>query len=768
EAIVVRGGENEKIDAENLVPGDIVELESGDKVPADVRIFEAQELETQESVLTGESSAVAKTTDKIDEERPLAERENMGYMNTHVTRGKARGIVVATGQNTEAGKIAEASQQGEEEEVPFVQEVQTTAQKISYLALTLVLGASAIFWFYGKPFYEIFMLAAALIIGSIPAALPVTVTYSLTNAMKRMARQNVLVKNLPLLETLGGVDVICTDKTGTLTKNEMAVKKFFVPGDQPVVGAEEFNADADNKLVRSALLANEAEEAKAEKGYVGDPEDVGLLNFLESRGMDVEDLKNEFEQKDFLPFSSEREMAQALVSEDGSSVRYSKGAPEVIVDRSDRILVDGEIQEFTEDWKEEVKQSVTDFSEEALRNLAFSYKEAGNEGLGEDTEGDVFLGLVGMWDPPKEGIEEAVSTCYDAGIEVNMITGDSKETAVAVAEECGFKDINAVTWEEVKDASDEEMEEIVQKNNVFARMDPELKMDMVDALHRLDKRVAITGDGVNDTPPIEAAEVGIAMGDQGSDITRDAADLILLDDNFASIQEGIRYGRTSLSNVRKVANYLMTANLFEVVVIFISSLIGFTPFRAIQLLWVNFATDIFPAMALGGDRPHPDIMNKEPTGKEESILTKRVWSLLTGIGLKKVLMVFISFFLVLYLSKGQTNILGMSGNIMMAQTTAFVWLGLSHIVRIVAIRWEEGWTWSEVFINKWVNYSLLWPLVAFAAILYTPLGNFFKSVPLSYMPWGVLIGTLAISIVLAVWIAKAIFMILGEHGATEY
>ncbi|MFB6108888.1 MAG: cation-translocating P-type ATPase, partial [Haloplanus sp.] len=609
------------------------------------------------------------------------------------------------------------------------------------------------------------------------------------NAMRKMAAENALVKNLPLLESVGGVNVVCTDKTGTLTQNRMSVRKLLFARTNPsqagfeTVEGQEFVADDGDDFVRCAVLANEAERterAGEESGdgggddtasddqYLGDPEDVGLLEFARSNGVDVDAVRDETERLDFLPFSSENKQVQALVRRDGETVRYAKGAPEVILDRCDRVRVDGDVREFTDEWKRRVSDELDAFSGDALRNLAFSYTVVEDEGVGVDTDGDVFLGAVGMWDPPREGVGEAIQTMYDAGIEVKMLTGDSERTAVAIAEECGFEDVSSVAWEDVNDADDEEMETLVSEHNVFARMDPSLKMAMVDALHRLDYRVAITGDGVNDVPPIEAAEVGIAMGERGSDITRDAADIILLDDAFPTIVSAIKYGRTVLSNVRKTVDYLLTANLFEVVVVFVSSLMAFTPFRAIQLLWVNFATDVFPAMALGSDPPHEDIMQKKPTGSEEKILTKRVWYLLVGIGLKKVVAALATFFVVLWLSTGTTTIMGVTGDLAFAQTTVFVWLGLSHSIRIVAIRWDEGWEWRKLFVNRWVNYSLLWPLVSFLVILYTPLAGFFETVPLPLWVWGVLAVSIALSIGLAIAIVDVIDRMLGEYGETEY
>lgn len=765
-AIVLRDGSFDEVDSEELVPGDIVSIESGDKIPADIRLVEAENLEVQESVLTGESEAVSKKTEAIGREKPLAERNNMGYMNTHVIRGNGKGIVVATGADTESGSIAESTKEGEEKEIAFLKEVEDTGRTISKIALSLVAIASLVFLFYGKSYYQIFMLAAALIIGSIPAALPVTVTYSLTNAAKKMSEKNALIKNLPMIETLGGVDVICTDKTGTLTQNEMTVKKFFISEEE--VDAEKNDKEQYKELINCILKANEA-ETKEEGGYIGAPEDVGLYEYLDSIDVNIKEAKQKYEDVDFLPFSSDRKIAQSLTKINGKRVRYTKGAPEVILDRCNKVWRNDEIKGLTEENKNKIKEALDDFSEEALRNLAFSYKQVDeNEKVGTDTGGDVFLGFVGMWDPPKEGVKEAVQTCYNAGIEVKMITGDSRKTAEAIAKVCGMRNIKTVTWDEIKDASDEEMEKIVEENNVFARIDPALKMKLVDALHRCNKQVAITGDGVNDTPPIEKAEVGVAMGKKGSDITRDAADIILLDDNFASIPEAIKYGRASLSNVRKVTNYLLTANLFEVVVLFISAFMGFAPFVALQLLWVNFATDIFPAIGLGADPPHPTIMNKKPTGKKEKILTKRVWYLLTGIGAKKVAMVFTSFFIILYISQGTTKIMGVNGHLALAQTGAFVWLGLSHIVRIVAIRYEEGWKGKDIFINHKVNLALLWPLISFIIILYTPLAPFFKSEPLPLWTWLILTITVGISVILAMIIAKIVHKIVGEYGEREY
>ncbi|UCD03969.1 MAG: cation-transporting P-type ATPase [Candidatus Woesearchaeota archaeon] len=770
---VLRNGSYKEVDSEELVPGDIVLLKTGDKVPADIRLIKADDLEIQESNLTGEGRPSIKHSRIITEDKPISGRENMAYMNTYVTRGNGKGVVVAIGTKTEFGLISEQSKEVPKHRAPFLDEIQSAARKISYFALVLVFLSSITFHFYGRTNYQVFMLAAALVIGAIPAALPITVTYSLTHSMKMLARKNVLVKNLPFLTSVGSVDVICTAKTGTLTESKMSVQKIFLPGHKETLNPKSFDKDESYELIRCALLTNEAEFNCERKEYIGDPKDIGLLEFLKSKGVNVDDILKEYYVKGFLPFSSDKMITQALVKLDKDVIRYSKGRPKTIVSRCSKILVNGEIKDFTDGWKNKVKKVVSEFSKYSLNNLAFSCKYVKKEGLGEHTKGDVFIGVVGVRDSVRHGVRDAIETCYGAGIEIKMITGDDKKTAISVAKECGFRNIRAINWNEIKNASEEELKEIVSNNNVFAEMDPMFKIEVVKTLHKIGKKVAITGDGINDTPAMHAAEVGIAMGKHGSDIVKDAADIILLDDSFPSIKEAIKYGRTSLSNVKKLTNYLLTANFFEVIVLFLASLAGFTPLRAIQILWVNFATDVFPAVGLSTDPPHPDIMKKKPVGKREKILTKRVRYMLVGMGIKKVAIVFLVFFIILFLSNGETTIFGIRGDLVLAQASVFAWLGVFHIDRIIAIRWDEGWKWKDVFINKTVNYALLWPILTKFIILYTPLcgfalSGFFHAKPLPIWVWAIISILLLLSVVLAVILVKIITKQLGKYSDIEY
>ena len=415
------------------------------------------------------------------------------------------------------------------------------------------------------------------------------------------------------------------------------------------------------------------------------------------------------------------------------TITYTKGAPEIILQQCSKIMINGKITALTKKEKDKITKITEEFSNEALRNIAFSYDS-------------VFIGLAGIDDPPKEGINAVIKTVYEAGIELKMITGDNQQTAEAIAKECGFKNVKCISWDEIKDLSEEELKDCVTKHNIFARMSPEYKVKIVAALQNTGKRVAITGDGVNDVPALKKANVGVAMGKRGSDIAKEAADLIILDDNLHSIIEGIKEGRTIFSNIRKVINYLLTANLAEVLLVFITSLLGLIPFIAIQLLWVNFVTDIAPAMALGIDPPHKDIMQKRPTGKDEKLINARIVWLTVGISIKKV-GIMLALFLITY---------SLTKNLILSQTMTFTWLVMSHFVRVAAIRFDEK---VNIFINKYLNWSILAPVAVQMLIIYTPLSNFFHTVQLTIKEWGII----AASIALALLLAKLITYIIDKN-----
>ncbi len=733
EAIVLRNGKKTKINAEELVPGDIIYLKEGDKIPADCRIIESKELKVDESILTGESRSVLKNNKIIKKTVPIAERKNMCYMNTYIVKGTATCIVVNTGKNTEVGKIAESLEK--EQKSLFLEEVDTASKKITYIALFFIIIAMTVFFLKEHSWIAVLMMASALIIGSIPEGLPAIVTFSLSMASLKLAKNNVLVKRKTLLETLGSVNVICTDKTGTLTQNKMTIKKIYSEG--KIIKKNNYkklSKTTQEELKKAALLCNEAKNT--EKGFIGEAEDIALIDFFNEIGVDIITLKEKNPTINFEPFSSEKKYSKSYNKINGKIIEYTKGAPEIILEKSKYIIKEGKIKKITEKEKKTIEKKLKEFSKEALRNIAFSMKKDNKT---------IFLGFVGIYDPPKKDIQKTIKSIYKANIDVKMITGDNIDTAIAIAKECGFKKIKATSWEELKDLSKEDLKQKVEECNVFARMSPEYKLKIVHALHEKNYRVAITGDGVNDVPALKEADVGIAVA-SGSDIAKEAADLILLDDNLYSVYLGIKEGRTIFSNVRKVINYLLTANLSEVLVVFAGSLYGLMPFSAIQLLWVNFVTDIAPAMALGIDPPHKDIMKKKPTGKNEKLINKRITWLTVGIGLKK----FIIMFLLFILTYKYTN------NLILAQTVSFTWLVLSHFVRIAAIRFDEK---VEMFNNKFLNWSLIIPIILQIIIIYTPIREFFHAVPLTIKEWIIL----TVAVIIAIILAKIITIIIDKN-----
>ncbi len=735
EAFVLRDGKKQKISSKDLVPGDIILLEEGDKVPADCRIIESNELHVDESMLTGESDHVLKDPSVIKKTVPVAERKNLVFMDTYVSNGSATCLVTGTGKDTEIGKIARSLEM--DHESPFVKEVDEASKKITYAALALIFVVLAIYFMKDHHWISIFMIGSALIIGSIPEGLPAIVTFTLAIASLKLAKNNVLVKRKSLLETLGGVDVICTDKTGTLTESRMVVKRLFF--DMKESGSID---DISNKTVvrfrNSALLANEAKET--DTGFQGSPEDLALMALFDATGADVIGLKKRYPTIGFEPFSSEKKYASSTNKYSKGSIRYMKGAPEIVLDGCDKIIVKGRVRRLTQDMRKEIMKTLKAFSDASLRNIAFSFKDSRRKGKA------TFLGFVGIYDSPKKDVDRTIKTIYEAGIDIKMITGDNIHTATAIAKECGFRDIKAISWDELKDLPEADLKEKVEQCNVFARMSPEFKLKIVAALQDNGRRVAITGDGVNDVPALKKAEVGIAMGERGTDIAKEAADLILLDDNILSIEMAIKEGRKIFSNIRKVINYLLTANLAEVFVVFLGSMFGVMPFLAIQLLWVNFVTDIAPALSLGADSPHKDIMSKKPTGRKEKLINKKIFLLTVFIGIKKVLIMFSMFYVVLKLTD----------NLELAQTMSFTWLVMSHFVRIAAIRFDEG---RSLFYNRYVNWSILIPVLFQLVIIYTPLSRFFHVVPLTLFEWAV-IGT---SFVIAVALAKLITYMIDKH-----
>ncbi len=728
EALVNRSGTRKRIDHCELVPGDIIFLREGDKVPADARVIECDELNLDESMLTGESLHVKKSSKAIKKSSSLLDRKNCVFMNTFVTRGSAVCVVTATGRSTEVGRIAESLEISHESQ--FLAEIDDASRKISYVAILLIISALSIYYVHNQSWIAMFMLGSALVVGSIPEGLPAIVTFALSIGSSKLAKKNVLVKRKTLLETLGGVDVICTDKTGTLTENKMVVSRVYAQG-KVMRDLRRTDSVVFEAFRNCAILCNEAKDT--DRGFVGEAEDIALVDFFNKQGVDIIRVREKYPYRGFVPFSSDKKYATSKNLVSGRVVSYCKGAPEVVLAGCRRILVQGRPTALTERHRQEIHRSLHKFSEEALRNIAFSCN-------------DIFIGIAAMHDPPRKGIREVVRTIRRANIELKMITGDNVHTAKAIARECGFKRIKATSWDEIRDLSEYELKKTVLEYNVFARMSPEYKLKIVTALQDAGKRVAITGDGVNDVPALKKADVGIAMGKRGSDIAKEAGDLIILDDNLESVVAGIKEGRTIFSNMRKVINYLLTANLAEILMVFCVAMFGLVPFLPIQLLWVNFVTDIVPAMSLSTDPSHEGIMRKRPTGKNEKILNRRIIWLTVGISIKKVLIMLAIFFGAFFIT----------GNVALAQTMTFTWLVISHFIRIVAIRLDER---VNIFINRYLNWSMAVPLLVQILILYSPLSFFFHTVRLSAVHW----AALAAMVAAGIWLAKVVTDTVDRH-----
>ncbi len=758
-AVVIRKGKTREIPAEKLVPGDVILLSEGMKVPADARLLEAKALTVDQSILTGESVPAEKGIGALAQRVPLIDQTCMLFRDTFVVRGEGRAVVTATGMATETGKVATEINAPKEMQSPFEQEIDEASRKIAVAVSLMILAMSVILVFAHKvTWLSVFLLAISLAVGAIPEGLPAVVTFALSVGSLRMSKKHCLIKRLSLIESLGSVDVICTDKTGTLTKNEMTVEAAYVFGGELDAAALKARRDEQTvtELLRCATLCNEARVAEPTEGsphrhkriqkhhethYLGDPTEIALLVAAQKAGFAWEKLRAESERLDLRPFSSETKEMTVLVRIAGGKRAYVKGAPEEVIRSCGRILTGPELHELRGEERKALVRKAVALSAKGYRVLAF----ASAPSLDEER---TFLGLVGMQDPPRKGVKEAIAACREAGIAVKMITGDHKSTAMAIAAEIGLG-TQAVDWEEVKELEGEAFDRVVRDTEVFARMDPSLKLRIVQSLQRQGRRVAITGDGVNDAPALRKADVGVAMGLRGTDVAKEASSLILLDDNFATIVNGIEEGRTIFNNVRKVINYLLTANLAEVFAVFVAALFGVMPLTAVQILWVNFITDVFPALGLAVDPPPKAIMQEPPSGKKERLLNKRLDWLIGTIGIKKAL-VFLLAFILVYHWKGFAY----------AQATIFTWLVLSHFVRIYVIRKEER---IPLFANKWVNWALVMPMVLQLLIIYTPLRKLFGIPMMGWVSWIVIISTMA----LAIWLASLITDLVVKHTPTQ-
>ena len=746
---VIRDGRHEIILSSLLVPGDLIELEAGDSVPADSRlVWMTANFTLQEASLTGESTPVAKTIFALDEkEIPLADRANMVYMGTTVASGKARAVIVYTGMNTELGRIAGLVQDARRETTPLQKKLEEFGKWIVYLCFVLVGLVFLLGWLRGGKMVDVFLTAVSLAVAAIPEGLPAVVTIALALGVHRMVKRNVLIRKLPSVETLGCATVICSDKTGTLTKNEMTVQKIFAGGklfSLSGIGYEpkgEFSLGADRidpassleliEALRSASLCNNAHLIKEDTGYkiFGDPTEAALLTAAAKAGILKESLEKEFYFLDEIPFDSDRKIMTIIRKGQGKTIAFVKGAPDVLLDK----CVDMENRPL-------IEKINNDLAGEAMRVLAVACRVLTDNFSARDSaviEKDLtFLGLLAMIDPPREEVKDAVYKCGTAGIKTVMITGDHKNTAVAIARKLGFYDERslALSGAELDGLTDDELYDQVNRISVYARVSPEHKLRVVRAWKKRHDIVAMTGDGVNDAPALKEADIGIAMGITGTDVTKEVSDMVITDDNFASIVSAVEEGRGIYENIRKFVHYLLSCNTGEILVMFISSLIGLpVPLLPVQILWVNLVTDGLPALALGVDPVEPGIMSLPPRNPKEAVVTKKRVMLMLTQGFFIAFCSLLAFTLILFIEKGGIN---------RARSAAFIVLACSQLFHSFNCRsMTQSLFKIGIFTNKKLILATLVSFFLQMAVVYIPsLQGIFKTEPLGLHDWFLVIG----------------------------
>ena len=681
-ATVLRDGEKKDIDAKSLVPGDIILLETGDKIPADSRLIEAFNLQVQEGALTGESQPVKKHTNELDEKTPIADRKNMVFAGTIVVSGRAKAVVAGTGMQTEIGKIAKMIEDVHDEETPLQKKMDQLGRIMGYATIGI---AAAVFLVgllvHEAPMVEMLIVAVSLAVAAIPEGLPVVVTISLAVGTQRMLKRNALIRRLPSVETLGEVNVICTDKTGTLTKNEMTVKKIFA--NNKIIDVEGTGYGTKGNFLYKGKQIDPAElemilkigalnnDSSLKEGtIIGDPTEGALVVSAAKSGMAKEDLEAEYPRIDEIEFTSERKMMTTVHEHHGEKLAFVKGAPEVIIKLCNYVYVDGKIEQLSDSEKENILETSKEFANEALRVLGFAYKTVTDTNPEKNL---IFAGIQGMIDPPREEVKIAIEKCNKAGIRVVMITGDHEITAGAIAREIG---LNGKTVSGNKLDEMEHLDDIVDDTSIFARVNPEHKIKIVEALKKKGYTVAMTGDGVNDAPALKKADIGIAMGISGTDVAKEASDMILTDDNFASIVSAIEEGRGIYDNIRKYFSYLVSCNIGEVLIIFFGTLAGLPlVLTAIQLLLINLVTDGLPAIALSVDPFEPNAMSRKPRNKDEPIY-KGLGFMLTAYPIILTISA-LSVFSWFYFAKG---------NLIHAQTATFVMIAISELYRSFSCR----------------------------------------------------------------------------------
>lgn len=744
-AKVIRDGEIKTINAQELVPGDIVKLEAGNNVPADCRIIKCTNLKIEESSLTGENLPVEKQSEVINKTKiPLGDIHNMTFMGSNVITGHATAIVTETGMNTKVGQIANLMKNNETPETPIQKKLGEVGKilGIACLAICFIIFIIGIIKKINP--IEMFMTSVGLAVAAIPEGLPAIVTIVLSIGVSKMAKQRSIIRKLPAVETLGSSSVICSDKTGTLTQNNMQVQKIY--------------ANSTKQILELAAMCNDCELQSLPKNkepkIIGEPTETAIVREAIRQGIDKKQLYEEMPRIADIPFDSTRKMMTTIHKTSAGYRIITKGAPDVIFKHCAKI-----------DINQAQKQN-EEMAQNALRVIAVAYKDISGENIKitEDLEKNLkFVGLIGMIDPPRPGVKEAIDTCKKAGIRTVMITGDHILTATAIAKEIGIiesKEDNvkhAITGEELDKLSDKQLEKTIKQYSVYARVTPEHKVRIVKAWQNTGAVVAMTGDGVNDSPALKKADIGIAMGKNGTDVAKNASDMILTDDNFVTIVEAIKEGRTIYDNIKKAIHFLIATNIGEIVTIFVGLILGLkTPLLAIQLLWINMVTDSFPAISLGLEQPEKEIMNRPPNKSNQGIFSDGLWSKIITEGIMIGMLTIVTFSIgIKYYG------------IEVARTMTFFALGTLELIHSFNIKSEQSILENSILENKYLVMSLIAGIIMQIVVIIIPqLAKIFELTTLTMQQW-IITAVISILPIPIIEIQKSINKINEEKSYTK-
>jgi len=777
-AYVVRNSEMVEVNSEEIVPGDIVVLDAGRYIPCDLRLIEGANLQIEESSLTGESVPVNKNANLLitDEKVPLGDKKNMAFASTLVTNGRGTGVAIATGMETEIGHIANMLKQPEEK-TPLQKKLAEIGSLLGIIALVVCVAMFAIAVLQKRDMFVMFMTAISLAVAAIPEGMPAIVSIVLAMGVQKMVRKNAIIRKLPSVETLGAVNVICSDKTGTLTQNKMTVQKFYVNGQVVVEGKVDIKDPVQRLLIENIVLCSDA-TSNAE-GSTGDPTEIALINIGNKYNIRKDELNKTHPRVNEAPFESDRKLMSTVNAYEGKYYVMTKGATDNLLKLSTKAYINGEIVPMTEKIEKDFMAAANRFSDDALRVLGSAFKEVTSSDLDQDgMESElVFLGLVAMIDPPRLEVRDSIATCRQSGIRTIMITGDHQKTAFAIAKELGIADSPAQTISgvELDEFTDDELIDKVKGLRVFARVSPEHKVRIVKAFKGAGNIVSMTGDGVNDAPSLKAADIGVAMGITGTDVAKGAADVVLTDDNFATIVSAVEEGRNIYANIKKSIMFLLSCNIGEIFSLFFAILFGWaTPLLSIHLLWVNLITDSFPALSLGVDPGDKDIMKAKPRNPKDSVFKGRTpFLVINGATIGFLTLAAFAIGAMRYSGIHDLSVLhegSLSGDTLThARTMAFVVLSVSQLFHALNVRSETKSIFQVgLFTNKWLFLSIVFGIfIQWVVISVGPLAKIFKVFQLNPFDWVLVIG-LSLVPVLINEVVKAIKRAGNRVYAPEY